>query len=89
MVESIRQVEAALGDGRKEPRPAERDTARVARKSLHARHDLPAGAVLDAGSVIIARPETGLPPAMLPSVIGRTLSRAVTSGEPIRQEDLA
>jgi N-acetylneuraminate synthase/N,N'-diacetyllegionaminate synthase len=88
MVQAIRQVEAALGDGRKEPCAAERDTARVARKSLHARHDLAAGAILTADSIIIARPETGLPPAMFESVVGRKLRNTVAAGDPIRQDDL-
>jgi sialic acid synthase SpsE len=88
MVEAIRHVEAALGDGAKVPRAVEQDTARVARKSLHARHDLVAGAAITEDSVIIARPNTGLPPAMLPRIVGRTLRRRISSGSPIRLEDL-
>jgi N-acetylneuraminate synthase/N,N'-diacetyllegionaminate synthase len=89
MVEAIRQVEAALGDGAKVPRAIEEDTARVARKSLHARRDLAVGAVITEDSVIIARPNTGMPPAMWPQIIGRTLRRKVSGGSPIRPEDLA
>lgn len=89
MVAGIRQIEAALGDGRKEPRPVELETARIVRKSLHASRDLAAGAVLDRDSIIIARPEMGLRPSMLASVIGRVLRHPVSSGSPIRLEDLA
>jgi N-acetylneuraminate synthase len=88
MIEAIRHVEAALGDGAKVPRAVEQDTARVARKSLHARHDLAAGAAITEDSVIIARPNTGLPPAMLPQIVGRTLRRRISGGSPIRLEDL-
>lgn len=88
MVEAIRHVEVALGDGQKVPTALERDTAKVARKSLHARYDLPAGTVLSEDGIIIARPENGLPPAMLDRVIGRELRNAIACGEPIRQDDI-
>jgi N-acetylneuraminate synthase/N,N'-diacetyllegionaminate synthase len=88
MVAAVRAVECALGDGRKEPRPVERDTARIARKSLHARCDLTKGAVLGPDSIVIARPATGLPPYALPQVIGRSLRRPLAKGEPINLDDL-
>jgi N-acetylneuraminate synthase/N,N'-diacetyllegionaminate synthase len=89
MVSAIRRVEAALGDGCKVPKEAEREIARVVRKSLHARTDLPAGAVIACDSVIITRPETGLPPSMFEHIVGRILRRAVPAGQPICLDDLA
>jgi N-acetylneuraminate synthase/N,N'-diacetyllegionaminate synthase len=81
LVEGIRNVEAALGHGRKEPAPSERNTAEVARKSLHAAVDIPCGGMLSAASVVAMRPGTGLPPAMLPYVIGRVARRPIAAGE--------
>jgi N-acetylneuraminate synthase/N,N'-diacetyllegionaminate synthase len=89
LVEAIRHVEAALGDGAKQPRAAEHEIALVARKSLHARRDLPAGTILAEDSIVVARPNTGMAPAMLPQIVGRTLRCGVAGGSPIRQEDLA
>lgn len=80
MMRMIRRVESSLGDGRKRPAASELDTARVARKSLVAARDLPAGTVLTAEDVTIMRPGTGLPPMMQQHVVGRTTSRAVASG---------
>ncbi|MBP7687329.1 MAG: N-acetylneuraminate synthase [Thermoflexales bacterium] len=89
MIRGIRNVEAALGHGRKEPAARELNTAEVARKSLVAAHDLKAGMVLSAGELAVKRPGTGLPPAMRSYVIGRTLRVDVRAGTLIGLEMLA
>ena len=73
LVRGIRTVEAALGHGRKEPAASEANTATVARKSLVAARDIPAGATLTGELIAIKRPGTGLPPAMRAYLIGRTV----------------
>lgn len=80
LVTGIRAVEAALGHGRKAPAPSEAGTAQVARKSLFARHDLPAGHVLDADDLVALRPGDGIPPGRADILIGRRLVRAVAAG---------
>ena len=80
LVRCVRNVEASLGHGRKQPTASEVDTARVARRSLVAAKDLDAGSVLTGDLVLLRRPGTGLPPSMLPYVIGRTLRKSVRSG---------
>ena len=81
LVVSIRNVEAALGHGRKEPAECERDTAEVARKSLLAAIDIPQGSRISRDAIAIMRPGTGLPPAMLPYVLGRISRRPIAAGE--------
>lgn len=71
MVRAIRDVEAALGDGRKRPTAGEVDTARVARKSVVSRDEIPAGTVITAEMLDIKRPGTGVPPRDLARVVGR------------------
>jgi N-acetylneuraminate synthase len=80
MVRGIRSVEAALGHGRKEPSPSESDTAAVARKSLVAAVDIPAGTILTEQHIAVMRPGTGMPPSELPSVIGATLEVTLPAG---------
>ena len=80
LVKGIREVEVSLGTGLKLPVQRELDTAAVARKSLTAGRDLAAGEILDPGMVAIKRPGTGLPPMMLPYVVGRRLRQAVKAG---------
>ena len=89
LVEGIRMVEASLGHGRKEPAASEAAVAAVARKSLVAAQDIPAGTVLTADLICIRRPGTGLPPVMLQYVLGRTARAAITAGALIGWEALA
>ena len=89
MVRSIRVVEAAMGDGSKRPAASEADTTAVARKSLMAARDIPAGTVLTEKLVTIKRPGTGLPPAMRPHLVGRTLRESVAAGALFSLEMLA
>jgi sialic acid synthase SpsE len=88
LVRGVRTVESALGHGRKEPVPAEAETAAVARKSLVALVDLPAGTVLDASVVGPRRPGTGLSPALAPQLVGRRTRSAIRAGTPITWEML-
>lgn len=77
MVAAIRKVEQALGDGAKIPVPAEMNTREVARRSLAASRDLPAGTRLDREMLIAIRPGTGLSPSQLNIVVNRTLKRSL------------
>jgi N,N'-diacetyllegionaminate synthase len=74
MVRGIRIVESAIGDGLKVGAPSEANTADVARKSLVAAKDIAAGTVLTEDLIDIKRPGTGLPPAMRPHLVGRTVA---------------
>lgn len=88
MVQSIRLVESALGDGRKIPALSEAAIAAVARKSLFAAQDIPAGSTLTNSLVAIMRPGTGLPPNLLRYVVGRTVRNSIPSGTPITLDNL-
>jgi len=85
---TLRRVESSLGDGTKRPTPNERDTARVARRSLHAAHDLEKGGPLRAEDFVARRPGTGVSAADLESVLTRRLTRSVSEGEMLREQDL-
>jgi N,N'-diacetyllegionaminate synthase len=87
LVRSIRRVETALGTGRKVPAPSEIETARVARRSLVAARDIPAGVTLKREMVVLRRPGTGFPPAALHIVIGRMTTRQIAKGA-ILEDDM-
>ena len=72
MVDHIRQVEAALGDGRKYVLEAEAATYKYDKRSLVATKDIPAGTVITADMLTRKRPGTGIKPKFLDTVIGRT-----------------
>lgn len=71
LVRAVRNVEQALGDGRKRPAAAEVETMRVARRSLVAACNIAAGELITADKIVLKRPGTGIPPKMWDIVIGR------------------
>jgi N-acetylneuraminate synthase len=89
LVQGIRKVEAALGHGRKEPAASELETAKVARKSLVTTRAIPAGTPLMEDMIGIKRPGTGLPPALLPYIVGRVARVDVPADSLLKLEWLA
>ncbi len=83
LVRGIRAVESALGDGCKRPAASERNTTEVARKSLVAACDLPAGTTITPEMLTALRPGTGLSPALASQVVGRTLRHAISAHTPL------
>jgi N-acetylneuraminate synthase len=73
LVTSVRKVESALGTGIKEPVAAEAEVRAVARRSLVAGRDLPAGSLIAVSDLAVKRPGTGLPPGSMDRVVGRRL----------------
>ncbi|NNM27153.1 MAG: hypothetical protein HKO59_14410, partial [Phycisphaerales bacterium] len=67
----------------------EEDVRTSSRQSITTKRALPAGRVLDADDLTIKRPGTGLSPACLTEVIGRTLRCAVPADVPLSEEHLA
>lgn len=84
MGHSIRMVERALGDGRKQPTAEEHEKAKLYLRSLHSARDLAAGEVLKAADVVVVRPNDGLHPRHLDDVIGLTLRQPVAAGRPLQ-----
>lgn len=75
MVSAIRHVEAALGDGQKEPSPEELQTLTVARKSITAKCRILKGEHFTSENLTVKRPGTGISPMKWFSVIGQTADR--------------
>lgn len=72
MVRQIRDVEAALGDGRKTgPAPEEQEMHAKARRSLVAARAIPKGTRIEADMVTIKRPGFGIKPKLVDLVVGR------------------
>jgi N,N'-diacetyllegionaminate synthase len=88
MVAGIRRVSAMLGDGNKAPSEQERDTARVARRSITAAVDIPAGVAIHDGMLACRRPATGIAPREWARVIGRVSLEPIAAGTVLRWEQL-
>lgn len=76
MVESIRNIELALGgSGLKEPSESEKKNMVIARKSIIAMKDIMKGEVLSDKNIITKRPGNGISPMLWDEVIGKIAKR--------------
>lgn len=75
MVNAIRNIEAAMGDGIKRPGPSEQRNMTVARKSLVASRLIRAGDPFTAENISVKRPGHGLSPMRWDEFIGRRATR--------------
>ncbi|MDX6769788.1 MAG: N-acetylneuraminate synthase [Elusimicrobiota bacterium] len=89
LVKAVRAVTAALGDGIKRAAPCEAANRTVARRSVVAARDLPAGHTLAAADLALKRPGDGIAPAELERLPGRRLKKAVAADETLTWEALA
>jgi len=72
MVRNIRTIEAALGDPAFGYQSAEERARRYARRSIVSAVFIPMGTRITVDMLIMKRPGTGIPPAELPRLVGRT-----------------
>ncbi len=83
MVTAVRNVERALGDGRKEPSPSEAKNRLVVRRSLVAARDIRSGERFTAENLTTKRPGGGVSPMAWDQVVGRPAPRDFKRDEPI------
>jgi N-acetylneuraminate synthase len=81
MVDAIRNIERALGDGIKRPSPSELKNKPIARKSLVAARAIHAGERFSVDNITVKRPGTGISPMRWDEVIGRPASRDFAADE--------
>lgn len=72
MVQKIREIESAIGDGVKNgPRKEEVEMFQKGRRSLHAKVDIHEGQVITDDMLVIKRPGYGIPPYLKDQVVSR------------------
>ncbi len=75
MVDAIRNIEQALGDGHKHVSDSERPNIIVARKSIVAARDIKQGEILTEDNITVKRPGNGVSPMLWDEVIGTAAKR--------------
>jgi N-acetylneuraminate synthase len=88
MVLAIRNVEAALGDGRKRPAESELKNIPIARKSVVALHAIKRGQMITKDLVSIKRPGFGIQPKDLNKILGLKARRSIPMDQAITWDDL-
>jgi len=86
MVRQIREVEVAVGDGRKDLHPEERRIGR--RFGLYATRDIKAGECIEADAIAVRQPAIGIRARHRDQVINLVSQRVIPANKPIRWEDL-
>lgn len=83
MVQAIRNIEKALGNGIKKASPSERSNMNIARKSIVAACDISMGDILNENNLTIKRPGGGLNPMLWDGICGTIATRNYKADEPI------
>ena len=81
-------MELALGDGVKRPKTIEREIMPVARKSIVAAGDIPAGTIITEEMLTTKRPGSGIMPRYWDSLIGRTTAVSISRDTLLRWDHL-
>jgi len=89
MIARTRNLEKAMGTGRKEVVAEESETVVVQRRGLVAARDIKKGATLKQSDIDVLRPALGIYPKYKSVVIGKTVKKNLKAGEPIRWEHFA
>jgi pseudaminic acid synthase len=88
MVQGIRDVEAAMGTGRKRMAPSEAENRLAGRRSIFTVAALEPGQVVTRDMLRIVRPGSGLHPRFVDTVVGRTAKRKIPANWPITWDDV-
>ena len=88
MVQAIRHIEDALGDGVKRVTDSERENMAVARKSIVAAKDIEAGEVFTEENLTTKRPGTGISPMRWQGILGRKAQQDYEEDELIEIKEL-
>ena len=88
MVDAIRNVEVAMGDGVRKFSDNEEEIKKVARKSIVLNQDVKKGTVLQREMLSIKRPGTGIPPKFIDDVIGKKLIKDLKANNVLKWDYL-
>ena len=75
MVQSIRNIEKAMGDGKKRPTTSEKPNIEIVRKSIVAIQSITKGERFTEKNIAVKRPGTGISPMKWSSIIGKIAER--------------
>lgn len=83
MVDSIREVERAMGSTCKEVVDEEAETVFVQRRCLYAKRNLKRGQIIQEEDIDVLRPALGIPPKFKSVLIGKECKENIEAGQPI------
>jgi N-acetylneuraminate synthase/N,N'-diacetyllegionaminate synthase len=87
MVQTIRNIEMALGNKNKIISESEKKNISIARKSIHILEPIKKGEILELKKLVMLRPGDGISPMRLPEIIKKKAVRDLDSGHMLKIED--
>ena len=87
MVDSIREVERAMGSTCKEVVEEEAETVYVQRRCLYAKKDLKKGHIVTEDDIDVLRPALGIPPKFESVIVGKSVNSDISKGQPLFWEN--
>jgi len=88
MVEGIRTLEKALGDGVKRIMSSEKETVIIQRRGIYADRNIEKGQKISRNMVEFLRPAIGLRPPEINKILSRVAKHKILVGEPITLDDI-
>jgi N,N'-diacetyllegionaminate synthase len=88
MVDAIRNIEIALGDGEKKVTQSESKNKDIARKSIHLAHDIKKGTALNERDIAMKRPGGGISPMQMDLVIGKVAKHDLFEDRMLNWDDI-
>lgn len=88
MVDAIRNVEVAMGDGVRKFSKNEEEIKKVARKSIVLNNNVKKGTILKREMLSIKRPGTGISPKNINEVIGKTVIKHLNVNHVLKWDDI-
>lgn len=87
MVDSVREVERAMGSTCKEVVAEESETVYVQRRCLYAKKNLQKGQIITEEDIDVLRPALGIPPKYKSIIIGKECKTDIEKGQPLFWEN--
>lgn len=81
MIDNIRIVEKALGNGIKVPTNEEEEMKKIVRKSIVSKYDMAKGTVITKDLIDLKRPGTGIEPKYIEDIIGRETLKEIKKNQ--------
>lgn len=88
MINTIRALEKAMGDGQKKVELSEKETVIIQRRGIYAKENINEGEEILAEKIEFLRPALFLRPYQVEEILGRKSKRAISAGEPIKLDDV-
>ena len=88
MINQIRNIEKALGDGVKQIQNIEVETKKVVSKGVYIKDSLKEGSIISIDNVLFMRPVGEIPANFFEQIEGKKISRNIDKGEPLKWKDI-